>query len=239
MMTRPVGVARGAADGLDQRGLGAQEALLVGIEDRHQPAFGDVEPLAQQVDAHQHVEGAEPQVAQDLDPLQRVDVRMHVAHADALFVQVFGQVLGHALGQRRDQRAVAGRRSADLVEQVVDLHLDGADLHRRVDQAGGADHLFGEDAAGLLHLPGPGVAETKTDLRAHRVPFLELEGAVVHAGGQAEAVFGQRELAPVVAAIHAADLRDETWLSSAKTMALSGMYSNRVGGGSPGARPVR
>jgi hypothetical protein len=25
-----------------------------------------------------------------------------------------------------------------------------------------------------------------------------------------------------------------TWLSSAKTMALSGMYSKRVGGGSPG-----
>jgi hypothetical protein len=30
-----------------------------------------------------------------------------------------------------------------------------------------------------------------------------------------------------------------TWDSSAKTMALSGMNSNSVGGGSPGARPVR
>ena len=30
-----------------------------------------------------------------------------------------------------------------------------------------------------------------------------------------------------------------TWLSSMKTSALSGMYSNRVGGGSPGWRPVR
>ncbi len=30
-----------------------------------------------------------------------------------------------------------------------------------------------------------------------------------------------------------------TWLSSTKTRALSGRYSNRVGGGSPGARPVR
>src|SRR3569833_922381 len=37
----PVDVARGAADGLDQRGLGAQEALLVGVEDADQSALGD------------------------------------------------------------------------------------------------------------------------------------------------------------------------------------------------------
>ena len=30
-----------------------------------------------------------------------------------------------------------------------------------------------------------------------------------------------------------------TWLSSTKTSALSGTYSNSVGGGSPGWRPVR
>ena len=69
-----VDVARGAADGLDQRGLGAQEAFLVGVEDRDQPAFGNVEPLAQQVDADQHVVDAEAQVADQLDALQRLDV---------------------------------------------------------------------------------------------------------------------------------------------------------------------
>jgi hypothetical protein len=103
-----VDVARGAADGLDQRGLRAQEALLVGVEDGDEGAFGDVEPLAQQVDADEHVEGPEAEVAQDLDALDGVDVRMHVAHADALLVQVFGEVLGHALGQRGDEDAVAG-----------------------------------------------------------------------------------------------------------------------------------
>ena len=89
-------------------GLGAQEAFLVGVEDGDQRAFGDVEALAQQVDADQHVERAQPQVADDLDALQRVDVGVHVAHADALLVHVLGQVLGHALGQHGDQRAVAG-----------------------------------------------------------------------------------------------------------------------------------
>ena len=102
-----VDVAGGAADGLDQRGLGAQEAFLVGVEDGDQRAFRDVEALAQQVDADQHVEGAEAEVADDLDALQRLDVGVHVADADAVLVQVFGEVLGHALGQHRDQRAVA------------------------------------------------------------------------------------------------------------------------------------
>ena len=102
-----VDIARGAPDRLDERGLGAQEALLVGIENGDERAFGDIEALAQQVDADQHVEGAEPQVADDLDALQRVDVGMHVAHADALLMHVFGEVLGHPLGEHGDERAVA------------------------------------------------------------------------------------------------------------------------------------
>ncbi|KIU01429.1 hypothetical protein QU38_01680, partial [Staphylococcus aureus] len=93
-----VDVARGTADGLDQRGLAAQEAFLVGIEDGDEGAFGNVEALAQQVDAHQGIEGAKPQVADDLDALDGVDVGVHVAHADALLVQVFGEILRHALG---------------------------------------------------------------------------------------------------------------------------------------------
>ena len=85
--------------------------------------------------------------------------------------------------------------------------LGRAHLDRRVDQAGGADDLLGEDAAGLLHLPGAGRGRDVHGLRPHGVPLLEVERAVVHAGGQAEAVFGQGRLAPVVAAEHAADLR--------------------------------
>ena len=45
-------------------------------------------------------------------------------------------------------------------------------------------------------------------LRPHRLPFLEAQRPIVHARGQAEAVFGEGRLAAEVAAIHAADLRD-------------------------------
>ena len=94
-----IGVSRGAANGLDKRGFAAQEAFFIRIQNGNQPAFGDVEPLAQQVNPDQHVECTQPEIAQNFDPLDRVDVRVHVAHADALFVHVFGQVFGHALGQ--------------------------------------------------------------------------------------------------------------------------------------------
>ena len=43
----------------------------------------EVEALAQQVDADQHVELAHAQVAEDLDALERLDVAVQVAHRDA------------------------------------------------------------------------------------------------------------------------------------------------------------
>uniref|UniRef100_A0A0N5A6Y0 NAD-specific glutamate dehydrogenase n=1 Tax=Parastrongyloides trichosuri TaxID=131310 RepID=A0A0N5A6Y0_PARTI len=206
-----VDVARGAADGLDQGGLGAQEALLVRVEDGDQAALGDVEALAQQVDADQAVERAQAQVAQDLDPLQGVDVGVHVADAHPLLVHVFGQVLGHLLGQGGDQGAVTRAGGGlHLVDDVVDLVAggagDGTDLDRGVDQAGRADDLFGEDAAGLVQLPCAGGGRDEDGLGPHGVPFLELQRAVVDGRGQAEAVFGQGRFAAVVAAIHGADL---------------------------------
>ena len=57
-----------------------------------------------------HVVDAQPQVAQDLDPLERVDLGVQVLDLDAHLAQVVGQVLGHALGQRRHQRPLAARR---------------------------------------------------------------------------------------------------------------------------------
>ena len=100
-------MAGGAAHGLDQAVAAAQEALFVGVEDGDQRDFRQVQPLAQQVDAHHHIVDAQAQVAQDLDALQRVDLAVQVVGLDAHFFEVVGQVLGHALGQRRHQDALA------------------------------------------------------------------------------------------------------------------------------------
>ena len=108
-------VAGGPADGLDQRTVGAQEALLVRIQDGDQGHLGHVQALAQQVDPHQHVELTQAQVTDDLHPLHGVDVGMQVADPHTVLVEVFGQVLGHALGEGGDQHPVA------LAHPLMDL----------------------------------------------------------------------------------------------------------------------
>jgi hypothetical protein len=119
-------------------------------------------------------------------------------------MHVFGEVLGHFLRQGGDEGAEALFGGfAGLLDDVVDLAgglgLHRADLHGRVDQAGGADDLFGEHAAGLVQLPRARRGGDVQGLRAHGLPFLEFEGAVIQAGGQAEAVLGQGALAAEVA----------------------------------------
>ena len=96
---------------------------------------------------------------------------------------------------------------AQLADEVVDLGARRADLDRRIDQPGRADHLLDEHAAGLVELPAGRRRRHRDRLRPHGVPFLEAQRPVVHAGRQAEAVFGERRLAAEVAAIHAAELR--------------------------------
>ena len=112
-----------------ERRLAAQKAFLVGVEDGDQRDLGQVEPLAQQVDADEHVELAEAQVADDLDALQRVDLAVQVAHLEAVLEQVVGEVLGHALGERGDEHPlVVVDAPADLVHEVVDLAVGGPHL---------------------------------------------------------------------------------------------------------------
>ena len=104
----------------------SQEALLVGVQDRHQRHLGQVQALPEQVDPDQHVELAQPQLAQQLHPAQRVHLGVQVAHPDAQLEQVVGEVLGHLLGQRGDQHPLVALGAVpDLADQVVDLTLVG------------------------------------------------------------------------------------------------------------------
>ena len=62
-------VARRPADGLDQRRLRTQEAFLVRIQDCHQGNLRYVQSLTQKVDAHQHIEHIQTQIADNLRAL--------------------------------------------------------------------------------------------------------------------------------------------------------------------------
>src|SRR3546814_23979 len=74
----PIQIAGGAAHGLDQAALRTQKALFVGIQNGHKRYLGYIQALAQQVDAHQHIEYAQAQVTYDFHPTYCVDVRMPV-----------------------------------------------------------------------------------------------------------------------------------------------------------------
>src|SRR3712207_2444264 len=99
-------VPRGAADGLDERALPAQKALLVRIEDGDEGNFWQVEALAQEVYADEYVELAGSQAADDLDAVERLDVGVHVARLDAVLEQIVREVLGHLDGERGDEDAL-------------------------------------------------------------------------------------------------------------------------------------
>ena len=200
-------VARGAADGLDERTAVAQKALFVRVEDGDQRDLRQVQALAQQVDANQHVDLAGAQVAQDLDAVQRGGVRVHVVDLDAGVEQVVGEVLGHALGERGDKHALmAGGADLYLVQQIIDLTAHGAHVDLGIEQAGGANdllHVVLAHAQLVVARRGRDVDE----LRDARLELVEAKRAVVQGGRQAETVLDQRDLARAVALVHAADLR--------------------------------
>ena len=202
-------VAGGAADGLDQRTLRAQKTFLVGIQNRHQRHLGNIQAFAQQVDAHQHVKGAQSQVAQDLDPLHGVDVAVQVAHLDTVVAQIIGQLLGHALGQRGDQHPlVLVNADADLLQHVVDLAGGRAHLHLGVDQSGGAHQLL-HYLAGMVFFPLARGGGHKHGLAHLGLELFKLERPVVQRAGQPKAVTDQRGLARAVAVVHAAKLTNQ------------------------------
>ena len=186
----------------------AQEPFLVGIEDRHEGDLRQVDPLAEQVDADEHVEDAEPQVAQDRDPLEGVDLAVQVLDLDAELLEVVGEVLGHLLGERRDERPLPPVDPCpDLLEEVVDLTVGRADPDDRIDDAGRADELL-DDGLAALELVRAGSRAHVDGLVHRRLELLEGQRPVVERRRQAEAEVDQDLLAGPVVLVHADDLRD-------------------------------
>ena len=204
----PARIARRTADGLDQARLRAEEALLIRVEDCDQRHFRQVEALAQQVDADQDVELRRPQVPDDLNALHRTDVGVHIAHLDAIFLQIPRQILGHLLCQRRDKRPLAlCRRRVDLADEVVDLSLDRSDKDLRVKQAGGPDDLFG-DLAGAFALIVRGRGRDVDGLPDAAVELVERQRPVVIGRRQTEAEVDERLFSRPVAVVHRPHLRE-------------------------------
>ena len=127
MMTWPFALRAARPMVLDEATVVAQEAFLVRVQDGNQAYFRQVKTLAQQVDAHQHVEGALAQLSQYFHTLERPDVRMHIARLDALVEQMVRQIFRHLLRERGNERTlVAFCALARFVDDVVYLAGRGA-----------------------------------------------------------------------------------------------------------------
>ena len=138
-------VACRATDRLDERGLGSQEALLVGVEDAHEGHLGQVEALAEEIDADEDVVLPQSELSKQLHATKRVDLTVEVAHAYAVLLQVGGQILGHAFGEGGHEDAFGSCGAyADLLHEVIDLPLGGFDHHERINEARGPDDLLHE-----------------------------------------------------------------------------------------------
>src|SRR5690606_11922028 len=162
--------------------------------------------LAQEVDPDEYVEPAEPEVPQDLDALECIDVRMQIPHANPDTLEEIGEVLRHPLREGGDEDALPALRAPpDLGEQVVDLSLHRPDFHDRVEQPRRADDLLDDHSAALLQLVVARRRRNENDLRDHLLPLVEAQRAVVELRGEAEAVLDEDQLAGPIAVVHRPD----------------------------------
>ena len=212
----PVGVqdrpaiqmARGTPDRLDERPVAAQESFLVGIKNRHQRHLGHIQPLAQQIDADEYIELAQPKPAHNLHALDSVDVGVHVAHTNAHLLQIVREIFRHALGQRRHQHALAFPFSqTDLVQQIIDLPLHRTNFQDRIKQTRRPDHLLDHHTFRQLQLElarrGRHVHEPGHQLHE----LIKNQRSIVECTRQPEAVIDQRKLPRTIAVVHTTDLR--------------------------------
>ena len=166
-----------------------------------------------------------PGAAEELQEIQRAvcDV-LHLSLADMT-------------SPRRTPAAVRGRQLAMYVARnQTDLSL--AEISRGFNRAAGSPLATNTPPVRSISQE-PGVAETCTVCGRIASHSSNRSGRLSRQDGRRKpysASVALRRKSPLYMPPICGTV---TWLSSVKTSALSGRYSNRVGGGSPGRRPVR
>ena len=125
-----------------------------------------------------------------------------------MLLQVVGEVLGHPLGEGRDEDALVLLFAlADFIQEVVHLPRDGPDFHLRVHQSGRPNDLLDDNAPRQtqLILPRRGGDEHHARHQAHEL--VVAQRPVVEGGREPEPVVHERLFAGAVAFVHRAELR--------------------------------
>ena len=132
---------------------------------------------------------------------------MHVIDLNAGIKQMVGQVLCHALGERRHQHAfLASHPLANLVLKIVNLAANWTHINLGVEQAGRTNNLLNivlADTQFIVTRRGRNIDE----LGNPRLKLIETKRAVIECRGQTKTVLHQRHLTRTVAFVHTANLR--------------------------------
>ena len=172
-------VSCGTSDRLNQCPSTAQEAFFICIEDRDECDLREVNPLSQEVDPNDHVKDTEAQVAQDFNPLERIDLTVEVAHPHARLLQIRGKLFCHALCEGCDDHALLTCDSfLNASHEVIDLSCSWHDSNLWINDAGGADELL-HDLIRMRELVAPRGGRHIDRLAHARLKLFEGERAII------------------------------------------------------------
>ena len=195
------------ANCLNQRYLRTQESFLICIQNRHERYLRNIQSLPKQIDADQHIKYIQAHIADDLRPLQRINVRMQIPHPDSDLFHIVGQIFCHPLRQRRHEYLIPGSRLLiDLSDQVVNLSLHRTHLDLRIQQPGRTDDLLRPQQL-VLRLVVSGRRRHKEHLIQLALKLIEIQRTVVLCGRQAKTIVDQRRLPRLVSDVHCPHLR--------------------------------
>ena len=139
----PLGISCRTPNGLNQRGFGTQEALLICIQNGNQTDLGDIQTLTQKVDADQHIKDIHTQITNDFQTLQCINIRMEIAHAHPCFTQVIRQAFCHFFRQGCHKNLIACLCGfSDLGKQIINLPMNGTNGNFGVQQACRTNNLL-------------------------------------------------------------------------------------------------
>ena len=184
-----IGVARRAADDLDQRSIRAQEPLFIGIEDGDERYFRHIQSLSEQIDANEYIEFPRAQIMNDFRAFDGRDIRVEVAHLDADLFQIVGEVFRHAFRECCHEYALLPLDAFfDFPEEVVNLSLERTYLDFRVEQSRRADDLL-RNLLGMSEFILSRRCRDEDDLVDARCEFLKGKRAIIKGRRQTKTVF--------------------------------------------------
>ena len=133
---------------------------------------------------------------------------MDVTCFDTIIHQVFSEFLGHALGERGDQRALVGLDALlNLFHEVVNLIGCGAHLDEGIEKSRRTDDLLHDDAFALRQLVVGRRGGDIDRLWRKCLKLFELQRTVVQGSRQAETILHEIRLASPIATVHRSNLR--------------------------------